>query len=220
MLARTFSALLLTCAGSAYVAAEDSPSPELTDAEFAELTRTLDETQDALLGLISGLSDEQWTFKQNPDRWSVAECTEHIVRSQRALLETIKRIVAQTPDPEWATRTAGKTDIVRQLVPMRGPQGQGGRQAPDEIRPTEHWDRARAFQELYAAQGEVRAYVETMDRRIKDRTQESQVPQFGWMNAYDWLNVLAMHTVRHSRQIVEVQEDPNYPKRGTAAGAP
>jgi hypothetical protein len=185
----------------------------MTDAEFAELTKLLDDSHDGLLALVSGLTDEQWTFKQNPDRWSVGECTEHIVRSQRAMLETIQRILAGPRDADWATKTAGKTDIVRQLVPMRGPQGQGGVQAPEEIRPTENWARAHAIRELYAVHGEVRAFVETTDRAVKDRTMESRIPQFGWMNAYDWLNLLPLHVVRHSKQIAEVQADPKYPAR-------
>lgn len=220
MRARSLSfALVLGCSVPMVTVAQDAPDPRLTDAEFVELTEILDDSQETLLALISGLTNEQWNFKQNPDRWSVGECTEHIVRSQRALLETVRGILEGPSDPEWAAKTTGKAAIVRQLVPMRGPQGQGGRQAPTEIQPTEHWDRAHAIRELYAAQGEVRAFVETMDRQIKDRTMQSQVPQFGWMNTYDWLNLLAMHTVRHSKQIVEVQEHPNYPKSAGDSGA-
>ncbi len=208
---RVAVAVLALCLAVGFAHAED-PSPTITDQEYAELIKQIDDNQARMLELISGLSDEQWNFKQNENRWSVAECTEHIVRSQRGILEMIKGVIASPRDPEWATKTAGKTAAVRQLVPMRGPQGQGGVQAPAEIRPTEHWDRARAIREFYDAQGEVRAYVETMDRTIKDHTMQHPVPQIGWLNAYDWLNLLTMHTVRHSKQIVEVQEDPNYPK--------
>jgi hypothetical protein len=199
--------------------ADAASDATITGAEYAELIKQIEDNQDRLLGLISGLSDEQWNFKQNPDRWSVGECTEHIVRSQRSILDLVKQVLASPRDPEWATKTAGKTAIVRQVVPSRGPQGQGGVQAPAEIRPTEHWDRAHAIREFYAAQGEVRAYVETMDRAIKDHTMQHPVPALGWMNGYDWLNLLTMHTVRHSKQIVEVQEDPNYPKGGATTGA-
>jgi len=203
---------LFACAVSVAAFAEDAASPALTRDEYAELIQQIEDNQDRVLGLISGLTDEQWTFKQNESRWSVAECTEHIVRSQRAILQTVKDVISSPRDPDWATKTAGKTAFVRQIVPNRGPQGAGGVQAPQEIRPTEHWDRARAIREFYDAQGEVRAYLETMDRAIKDHTSQHPVPQIGWLNAYDWLNLLTMHTVRHSKQIIEVQEGANYPK--------
>jgi hypothetical protein len=218
MFKQTLLVLTLILCAPITAFAETAADPALSGAEYAELIKQINDNQDRMLGLISGLTDEQWNFKQNENRWSVGECTEHIVRSQRAILEMVKQVIARPRDPEWATKTAGKTAAVRQIVPNRGPQGQGGVQAPAEIRPTEKWDRAHAIQEFYAAQGEVRAYVETMDRQIKDHTMQHPVPALGWLNAYDWMNLLTMHTVRHSKQIVEVQEDPSYPKGHAAAG--
>ncbi len=205
-------AAVLILASHAALAADDAPSPYVTDEEYATLVKEMDEAQDLLLGYISGLTDEQWNFKQNPSRWSVGECTEHIARSERALLEQVKQIIASPRDPEWFTRTKGKTDLLRQVVPNRGPQGQGGVQAPTEIRPSENWNRSRAIREFYAAHGEVRAFIEMMDRSIKDHTQESPAAVLGWMNAYDYLNIIPLHVMRHSKQILEVQQDANYPK--------
>jgi uncharacterized damage-inducible protein DinB len=210
---------LLFSVASGYAFGEEAPSPYLSDRELAELVALLDDVQDELMGRISGLTEEQWSFKQNPDRWSVGECVEHIARSEAALLGRIEELVAGPADPEWYSRTYGKLAVLRQYVPNRGPQGQGGRQAPEEIRPTEHWGRGRAIAELYATHGRVRAFVETMDRDIKSRTMESSVPAFGWLNAHDWLNSLALHVVRHTKQIVEVQEDPNYPAKPAATAA-
>ncbi len=85
--------LLLSLAlGNAFGA--DGPSPALSDAELAELLSSLDDAQDGLMGRISGLTDTQWRFKQNPDRWSVGECVEHIVLAESRLLGKIKQVVA------------------------------------------------------------------------------------------------------------------------------
>lgn len=197
--------------------AADEPNPSLTDAEFADLVREMDESQALLLGLITGLTDEQWNFKPKPDRWSVAECTEHIVRSERALLDFAQNAMKNPPDPEWYTRTKDKAEFLRRVMPNRNPGGVGGAQAPMEIRPTEHWSRARAIEEFYKIHGVVRAYIETMPREVKNRTFEHPFPIFNWLNAYDWLLYVPLHTVRHSRQIIEVQSDPNYPKNPAAA---
>ncbi len=32
------------------------------------------------------------------------------------------------------------------------------------------------------------------------------------LNAHDWLTLSALHYMRHTQQIIEVQEDPGYPK--------
>lgn len=210
-------ALMLVCLAPIPAFAED-PSPVLTDAEVKALLDLLDETQDALMSRITGLTDEQWNFKQNPNRWSVGECVEHIALSESGILSTVKGVIAGPADPEWATKSAGKLAVVKQVVPNRGPQGQGGVQAPEPLQPVNKWNRQEGIEHFYASHGELRAYVETMDRHIKDRGMPHPVPQLGWMNAHDWLNLILYHTVRHTKQLIEVQEDPNYPKGHETTG--
>lgn len=205
-------ALLMMCIPAGVALGQDAPNPELTDEEYTELIQMLDDSFMDLQNRISGLSDAQWNFKQNDDRWSVAECTEHIVRSCYLLFETAKTALESEADDQWHTRTEGKGDFIRKVMPNRNPGGAGGATAPQEIRPTENWDRATAFKNLYEMQGEVRAYIETLEGPVKNHTQEHPFPVFGWLNAHDWLIYVPLHMVRHTRQIIEVQEDANYPK--------
>lgn len=213
MLLRTAALLTLIMAGP-IAAAEEPPSPTLTTDEHDELITMIEQSRDRVLDLILGLSDEQWTFKQNPDRWSVAECTEHIVLSQRALLQAAQAALSGDPDLEWHERTATKAELLKRVLPNRQPFGRGGATAPQEIRPSGDWDRARAIREFYTVQGEVVAFVDTLplDTPLKQHTFENPFPIFGWLNAYDWLIYIPLHTERHSRQIEEVQADENYPQ--------
>lgn len=204
-------AILAVCLGMGVSHAED-PSPVVTDAEIQDLLKLIDETQATLMSRVSGMTDEQWNFKPGPTRWSVGECVEHIALSERGILQMVQQAIAGPADPEWATKSAGKLAIVKQAVPNRGPQGQGGVQAPEPLQPVNKWNRQQGIEEFYAAHGHLRAYIETMDRHIKDRGMPHPVPALGWMNAHDWLNLILYHTVRHTKQLIEVQEDPNYPK--------
>jgi hypothetical protein len=195
------------------------PDPRVTDAELRQLVKDIDEAQDMLLGRISGLTDEQWSFKQNPNRWSIGECVEHIARGERVILDGITFYLGQPPNPDWYEQTKGKLEFIRQNVPNRTAGGVGSPfKAPYEVSPNEHWDRARAIREFYASHGYLRAFVESMPREIKNRTFMNPFPQFGMLNAHDWLTLTALHVIRHTKQIVEVQEDPNYPGRATASG--
>ena len=204
--------IALACVVAPGAMADDAPSPMLTEEEHTELIRLLDESFDQFMGLITGLSEEQWTFKQNADRWSVGQCAEHIVRSEAALLDSALAAMANAPDSLWVERTKGKTQLLRNVMPNRRPAGQGGATAPQEIRPTENWDRSKTIAEFYAIRGKVRGYVETLERPVKNQTFEHPFPVFGWLSAHDWLIYVPLHTVRHSRQMIEVMEDPSYPK--------
>lgn len=216
MLARRVTVAMLAAAFAfgAPAMAADAVDANLTDDEQEEMVKLLDDSLDMFMGLITGLTDEQWNFKQNEDRWSVGECAEHIVRSERALLESAQAAMANGADPGWAKKTEGKTDLIRNVMPNRNPGGAGGASAPQEIRPTEKWTRAKAIQEYYKVRGEVRAFAETIafEQPIKSHIFEHPFPVFGDLSAYDWLIYVPLHTVRHSKQMIEVMEDSNYPK--------
>ncbi len=209
LISRGLFALLLA---SGFAFAEDKPDPSLTPEERAEFRRLLNESMEMFTGLISGLSDEQWNFKQNDQRWSVGECAEHIVRAEELLLQWAKDAIADGPKADWAEKTKGKIEFLNKVMPNRNPGGAGGAQAPFEIRPSEHWDRATTIKKYFALRGEVLAYFETLDLPIKEYTKDHPFPVFNTLNAHQWLVYIPLHTIRHSRQIVEVKEDPNFPK--------
>src|SRR5271170_900049 len=80
--------LALALAGSAQSAAPSpaapAPAPASLSAAERELAlKNLQATHDAFLKSIAGLSEKQWRFKPAPDRWSVAEVSEHIRSEER-----------------------------------------------------------------------------------------------------------------------------------------
>ncbi len=210
---RKTSCLIAMMIGATSAIAAEDASPYLSEAEHTELITLLEESFDMLTGLISGVSDEQWNFKQNETRWSVGECAEHIIRSETLLLENALAAMSNPPSDNWQELTKGKTDLIRNVMPNRQPMGAGGATAPFEIRPTDHWSRGKTIEEYYKIRGKVRAYVEMLDRPVKNQIQKHPFPVFGDISAHDWLIYIPLHTIRHSRQIIEVKEDPNYPKK-------
>src|SRR5687768_8980661 len=56
----------------------------LAPAVFADdsLVKDLERTETKLLKAVEGLSPAQWSYKPAPDRWSVAECVEHITAAE------------------------------------------------------------------------------------------------------------------------------------------
>src|SRR3712207_3666026 len=52
------------------------------DGDQAALVAQLQRTEARFLKSIDGLSEAQWNYKPAPDRWSIAECAEHITASE------------------------------------------------------------------------------------------------------------------------------------------
>src|SRR4029453_18562370 len=92
--------------------------PKMTKSERAELIELLNKSEKEFMQAVEGLTDQQWSFKPGPDRWSVAECAEHIVLAEALLFETATKSLTGPSDEKWE-ETLRKTDILRRALPNR-----------------------------------------------------------------------------------------------------
>src|SRR5258708_27756863 len=60
----------------------DRRAQEPTQAEKDKAFAYLESTKKDVLDATKNLSPAQWTFKAAPDRWSIAECMEHIAAAE------------------------------------------------------------------------------------------------------------------------------------------
>src|ERR1035441_904503 len=124
--------LTLALASIAQTAAAPS-SPTLSAAEREAALKSLQDTHDAFLKSIAGLSEKQWRFKPAPDRWSVAEVAEHIAVSESMIFGMVQsRVMTSPAAPEKRAEVAGKDEIILTSVPDRSHKAQ----APEFLKPT------------------------------------------------------------------------------------
>src|ERR1022692_3756618 len=100
--------LALVLAGIAQTTAP--PATTTLSAEERETAlKSLQATHDAFLQSIAGLSEKQWRFKPAPDRWSVAEVSEHIAVSESTIFGMVQSKIMMGPaDPAKRAEVAGK----------------------------------------------------------------------------------------------------------------
>jgi len=188
---------------------EASPAPTtLTLQERDAALRSLQATHDAFLKSIAGLSEKQWRFKPGPDRWSVAEVSEHIAVSESSLLALVqKRIMASPADPAKRAEVAGKDEIILTKIPDRSHKAQ----APEFLKPTNRWatqaELIKAFEDSRRATMD---YVRTTNDDLRDHF--GPHPVLGSLDAYQWILLISAHSERHTKQIEEVKAVPNFPK--------
>jgi len=189
-----------------------TPQASLSDQERRQLLDLIAESQETFLGLLAGVSDEQWDFKSDPDRWSIGECAEHIMRSNESLFASAKEALDSEPDPNWFEKTKGKTEFLVRVMPNRNAGGAGGATAPQEVRPTGDVSRAEIVQRFRALYKEIGALALKSEGPVKSHTKKHSFPAFGDLNAYDWAIYVPLHTIRHSKQMIEVMETNGYPE--------
>src|SRR5271167_1631177 len=197
----------LTLAGVAQTTAAPAPTT-LTAEERAAALASLQATRDAFLKSIAGLSEKQWRFKPAPDRWSVAEVSEHIAVAESMIFGMIQgKIMTSPAAPEKRAEVVGKDEIIMTRVPDRSHKAQ----APEFLKPTNRWatreELTKAFEDSRKATMD---YVRTTNDDLRDHF--GPHPIFGSLDAYQWILLISAHSERHTKQIEEVKADPNFPK--------
>jgi hypothetical protein len=190
----------------------DTPTGAMTDAERSYLLAQLEESKKNFLASIEGLTLAQWKFKAGPDRWSVAECAEHIVKAEPYIFGASQKFLQTPAVPRLASATAEVDEKIVAGVKDRSHKVK----APEPIVPAGIYATpADAAQAFIAVRAKTIEYVKTTNDDL--RTHVGQGPT-GPMDAYQFLLLLSAHSARHTEQILEVEADPNYPKASTATG--
>lgn len=180
----------------------------LTDADRTALVTELQASQQAVVDTVKGLTPEQLTFKPGPDRWSVAECVEHIAATEPMLFGLIEGKVLKTPPASEADRAkvANKDTGIMTMVTDRSKKFQ----APAEIRPNGRWTGKDALLKAFEdARGKTIDWTKTTKDDLRAHVMAGPG---GELDGYQWMMYLSGHTRRHLAQIKEVMASPNFPK--------
>jgi len=183
---------------------------QLTDSERTVLINHLEMSKKNMLESIAGLTPAQWSFKAAPDKWSVAECAEHIILAEGYLMGATQKIL-QSPTvarPEKSNAEvdqkllAGITDRSHKLT------------APEPLVPSHPPATPEEAALLFSeARDKTIAYAKTTPDDLRVHVADSPA---GKIDAYQFLLLLSAHSARHTAQIKEVEANADFPK--AAAG--
>jgi hypothetical protein len=177
----------------------------LTQADREKAEQYLQQTRDGVVAATKGLSEAQMKFKPAPDRWSVAETLEHITLAEDFLLLNDKDKIMKAPAGAADRDTAKIDAMVLAMVPDRTQK----RQAPGPLVPTGRWTPAETLEHFLKSRAQT---VEFLASTPDLRGHVADSPLGQPMDAYEWVLFMAAHSQRHTKQILEVKADPNFPK--------
>ncbi|HVV44454.1 MAG TPA: DinB family protein, partial [Bryobacteraceae bacterium] len=170
----------------------------------------LTSSRERLLGLVEGLTEDQWRFQPAEGRWSINQCLEHVTRVEKRVLGSIgKKLEEGRAEPE--RRTANQKAKDDQIV-SRMPDRSSRREAPESARPTGEWaDAKRLLEEFRNARQRTLEFAATTQKDL--RSYYLSHGAFGDLDCYQWLLVLGLHALRHAGQIEEIKAAPGFPHR-------
>jgi hypothetical protein len=179
------------------------------DASAADKEKALallESSKKGVLAATKGLSPAQWNFKPAPEKWSIAECMEHIAAAEDFIRGTIEQNVMKAPaapDRDLAKIDAG----ILANVPDRTNKVQ----APEPLKPTNRFGSPDAAIKHFV---ESRAKTEEYLKNTADlRGHAVDSPAGGKWDAYEFILLIGAHSQRHTKQIEEVKASPGYPAK-------
>lgn len=164
-------------------------------------------TRKLFLDSVTGLTPEQWNFKAAPEKWSIAECAEHIAASETFIWGLIEKLAASPASkPEDIAKTKDKDAAVVKMVPDRSSKFQ----APEPIKPKKlAADPSEYISKFKAARDEHIAFIDKSDASLRDKV--APHPAMGPLDGLQWVLLVSAHSERHTLQIQEVKAAAGYP---------
>jgi hypothetical protein len=175
--------------------------------------RQLAESRERLIQTVDGLSSEQLGFRPAEDRWSVADCVEHITVVESLVFNRVQAAAEAPPPAGQPPDLRANDDMLIKTVPSREFRVQG----PPPLMPNGRWPEfAESMRQFEATRGRTVRFVQETEADLRSRVFPH--PILGDADCYQWLLLIAGHCERHVRQLEEVKADAGFP-RGAGASA-
>ena len=199
-------ALILGLVTSTYGQANEdkkSETPVWTEEDRSYLLNNLTRSLDELTTEVENLTEEQWNFKENPDRWSINQIVEHLAIYELIFMNQISvalqmgefpQIKKYPADSLFLGNSSNKNSTTDFTKPFSYTVPLGNNDGINNL----IW--------LTTMRNDSIAFVRTEERNLR-----LYYVNFG-PNIHQKCMQIFSHTDRHLRQIKEVKSHPNYPE--------
>ncbi len=185
----------------------------LTAEERGQAHLFLKQTHTGMLGAIKGMSDAQWQFSPAPERWSIAQITEHAICVLDLVGGMRRNALATAPPPPAEQDYKMVDEIVINQFPTRLSKFP----SPPFACPTGRFQ--SVSEALPALESSYAALLDFLDSTPDLRGHALEAPPlkavtggaFSVMDGYQWILAAAAHTERHTKQILEVRAQRGFP---------
>lgn len=163
---------------------------------------SLETGQQAVIGVLSGVTEDVARRSPGPGRWSVLECMEHLAVAEAYLLAQVEGAArSETPVVNLAREKA---------IVERGRDRTKRIEAPDAAKPTGRFATLKeAADHFGASRARTLKFVESCEGDLRARL--AHHPLIGTVNCYENLLIMAAHPLRHTQQIREILDVVNPP---------
>ena len=157
-------------------------------------------------------TDDQLNWKPSPNKWSAAECLQHLVVAHDAYWPQIQAVVGSTAPRAPSDNDVKPTFIGRMLLRAVRPETTTRTRAPGRFNPARSHVPGSPLEAFERAQENLAKLIEgTADvdwHRVKVTTPVNRLIRFRLGEVY---RILTAHGQRHVNQAIRLRELPGFP---------
>ena len=160
------------------------------------IIENLARAQSELLRAADSVPADQWKTRPANGRWSAGELVCHLSAIERAILGRADKLLQKPPKsvPFYKRFHVPMIIVERRVI---------RRKAPEALEPQAVGDKEEMLAELRGVRERTLAFIEETRGRDLSRYNMPH-PFLGNLNAYDWLQFIASHEIRHMKQMKEI----------------
>lgn len=165
-------------------------------------------------GSFAGLSPEQFNWKPEPKKWSIAECMQHLLMAYSRYRPQLAKKIKDIPLPAQTFPAYRSTYMGRIFMGFVNPDKFRKTPAPPMFKPTKGSSYPLSFQKEYLNYlEELCAYIQKADHYNLNQVKINS--SLGWIirfNLGDYFEIESMHNRRHVGQMKRVMQKEHFPK--------
>jgi uncharacterized damage-inducible protein DinB len=186
----------------------------MADQFLENKLQQIEKAVDTTINAFSQLNVEQLNYKTDPKSWSIAQCLDHLVISDKQYTSIIKRMAAGTYEPTfWAKMGIGAKFFGRFLIKTTTAIPEKKVKTLSSFEPSKSDLPADIVEKYQAHDKEWRAILSQLDGIDYANTRLSSPAGAAiTYNLEDLLTLLANHKERHYHQAMAVMQSEGFPK--------
>jgi hypothetical protein len=185
-----------------------------TEAERETLLKGLERTQNEVFLEIKGLSEQQWNFKEDSTRWSIAEIVEHLITQDESFTKEIWTCLSQPELPQFIDKAKGNDHVFVEYSddPLKANAGWlspfGRYCAKSKTEFAYNRIRNALFGTVKNSKDDFRKHFTF--RNFKFDGQLTNAETYNVRDMHQIVLTCISHTDRHLKQLRKVKNHPNY----------
>lgn len=178
------------------------------------LTNLLNEVTLRVKENFGHLTPEQLNWKPAPNRWSIAQCLDHLSVSNKTYFPEFERMAKQIPfDNFWGKIPFLSGLFGKMLLKSIHPDSKPRLKAPSKFVPSKSNLPETVLTDFELTQQELINHYQALKSVSNHESLKMTSPASGFVTYFlkDCLNLLVLHEQRHLNQAIRVMHSPDFP---------